>query len=157
MGQEIERKYLVNKDKWDKSDKGEKLLFRQGYILVDASKTVRIRLTDKAGFITIKGMSIGASRPEYEYTIPKEDAAELLDKFCTSVVSKIRHKVLYQDKLWEVDEFLDENAGLIIAELELSDAAEAFQLPGWIDKEVTDDKRYYNSNLSMNPYKNWRE
>ena len=98
---------------------------------------------------------MGASKPEFEYIIPKEDAKDLLDNFCTSDISKIRYKVHYSNKLWEVDEFLGDNEGLIVAEIELSNEQEVVDLPDWIDKEVTGIEKYYNSNLSIIPYKNW--
>jgi CYTH domain-containing protein len=156
MGLEIERKFLVDKDKWNKSVKDKGHIFRQGYILTDPARTIRVRLTENEGFLTIKGLSVNASRSEYEYAIPKQDAKELLDNFCTSIVSKLRYFVNYQGHLWEVDEFLDDNEGLIIAEIELVNEEEAFKLPEWIGREVTTEEKYYNSNLSVNPYKNWK-
>ena len=156
MPTEIERKFLVNKQKWEKSNKGTAHLYRQGYILTDPGKTIRIRLADGKGFITIKGRSTGASRPEYEYTIPENDASELLDQFCSAVISKTRYKVRIGGKQWEVDEFSGDNQGLITAEIELSSEDEIFELPEWVEREITGDARYYNSNLSLNPYRNWR-
>lgn len=155
MGVEIERKFLVNKEKWDQVIKEERSLFRQGYIVSDPEKTIRVRLTDSAGFITIKGLTVGATRTEYEYPIPKEDAQQLLDNFCSSEISKIRYFITHDNKLWEVDEFLGNNEGLIVAEIELTDENESFSLPGWVDKEVTHEKKYSNSNLAIKPYKNW--
>jgi adenylate cyclase len=155
MGIEIERKFLVNKEKWSKVVKEEKSLFRQGYIVSDPEKTIRVRLTDSAGYITIKGLSVGASRAEYEYAIPKDDAQQLLDNFCASELSKIRYFITHDDKLWEVDEFLGNNEGLIVAEIELTAENESFSLPDWVESEVTSDKKYSNSNLAINPYKNW--
>lgn len=157
MGIEIERKYLVDKEIWPGTVKDDRHLIRQGYILNNADKTVRIRLYDNKGYITIKGLSTGASRPEFEYEIPEEDAKELLDNFCTSRISKIRNKILYKGKVWEVDEFLDDNAGLIVAEIELLGEDEEFDLPDWIAKEVTGEEKYYNSNLSQHPYKDWKQ
>jgi CYTH domain-containing protein len=157
MGLEIERKFLVDKDKWSKAVKDKGNIFRQGYILTDPAKTIRVRLTETEGFITLKGQSVNASRSEYEYAIPRQDAKELLDNFCASVISKLRYFINYRAHLWEVDEFLDDNEGLIIAEIELSSEDEAFELPEWIDREVTTEAKYYNSNLSVNPYKNWKE
>jgi CYTH domain-containing protein len=155
MGVEIERKFLVKKEKWSQVIKEEKSLFRQGYILSDPEKTIRVRLTDTAGYLTIKGLTIGASRPEYEYTIPKADAQELLDNFCDSEISKIRYFITHDNKLWEVDEFLGKNEGLIVAEIELTDEHEPFSLPDWVDIEVTHEKKYSNSNLAIKPYKSW--
>jgi CYTH domain-containing protein len=155
MGVEIERKFLVKKEKWSQVIKEEKSLFRQGYIVSDPEKTIRVRLTDTAGYLTIKGLTIGASRPEYEYIIPKEDAQQLLDNFCESEIRKIRYFITHDNKLWEVDEFLGKNEGLIVAEIELTDEHEPFSLPDWIDIEVTHEKKYSNSNLAINPYKSW--
>jgi CYTH domain-containing protein len=155
MGIEIERKFLVNKEKWNQVIKKEKSIFRQGYIVSDPEKTIRVRLTDQEGFLTIKGLSVGASRAEYEYKIPKEEAQELLDRFCDSEVSKIRYFITHDNKLWEVDEFLGQNEGLIVAEIELTSEDESFSLPNWVGKEVTDEKKYSNSNLAINPYINW--
>lgn len=155
MGIEIERKFLVHKEKWDQVTKEEKSLFRQGYIVSDPERTIRVRLTDEEGFLTIKGLTVGAVRPEFEYRIPKEDAQELLHRFCDSEVSKIRHFITHDNNLWEVDEFLGQNEGLIVAEIELASEDESFSLPEWIDKEVTAEKKYSNSNLAINPFKNW--
>jgi adenylate cyclase len=157
MGIEIERKFLVKKDKWEQVVKKEKSLFRQGYILSDPQKTIRVRLTDTEAFLTIKGQTVGASRPEFEYKIPTEDARHMLDNFCISELSKIRYFIPHHDGYtWEVDEFLGENEGLIVAEIELSSEDELFLLPDWVDKEVTSEKKYTNSNLAINPYKNWK-
>ena len=156
MGVEIERKFLVNKQKWQQFDKGKPELYRQGYILTDPDKTIRIRLTEQAAYITIKGSSKGASRQEYEYTIPRQDAEELLENFCSSQVSKLRYKVKVSNKLWEVDEFLYNNEWLVLAEIELTNPYETFDLPIWIDTEVTGDKRYYNAYLSNTPYSTWQ-
>lgn len=156
MGVEIEKKFLVKRDLWDKVKPNGKL-YKQGYLLRSKEKTVRVRLIEgESGYITIKGKTTGFSRPEYEYAIPEKDAAELLKRFCDAIVSKHRFEIEVKGKLWEVDEFLDDNEGLIIAELELDDEKETFELPGWVDKEVTDDERYYNSQLSVHPYKNWK-
>jgi CYTH domain-containing protein len=157
MGIEIERKFLVNKEKWDQVTKEKKSLYRQGYIVSDPEKTIRVRLTDAAAFLTIKGLSVGASRPEFEYSIPVEEAQQLLDGFCDSVVSKIRYFIHHDNKLWEVDEFLGDNEGLIIAEIELESEDESFSLPDWVGKEVTSEKKYSNSNLARRPYREWEK
>jgi adenylate cyclase len=156
MGIEIERKFLVKKDKWAQVVKTERSHFRQGYIISDPQKTIRVRLTDTEGFLTIKGQTVGVARPEFEYSIPKEDAQQLLDNFCSSEISKIRHFIPHDGHTWEVDEFLGQNEGLIVAEIELQSEDEAFALPDWIDREVTSEKKYTNSNLSVKPYKNWK-
>jgi len=156
MGKEIERKYLIKQDKWQQLQKPTGQLYRQGYLLIDPNKTIRVRQTIEKGFLTIKGLSIGATRPEYEYEIPFEEAKELLDNFSISELSKIRYKISFENKVWEVDEFLGDNSGLIIAEIELDSEEEIFNIPAWIDKEVTGQEMYYNSNLTVQPYKNWK-
>jgi adenylate cyclase len=155
MGIEIERKFLVKKDKWAQVVKTHRSLFRQGYIVSDPLKTIRVRLTDTEAFLTIKGQTVGASRPEFEYSIPPEDAQQMLDNLCTSELSKIRYFIPHDGHTWEVDEFLGLNEGLIVAEIELDAEDARFSLPEWVDKEVTSEKKYTNSNLSVNPYKNW--
>ncbi len=157
MGLEIERKYLIDHTKWQQIDKPAGQLYRQGYLLTNPEKTIRVRLTETTGFLTIKGLSVGATRPEYEYEIPLQDAKELLDNFSISELQKIRYKIFYNNKIWEVDEFLGDNLGLIIAEIELTGEEEQFDIPDWIDKEVTGEEKYYNSNLTVEPYKNWGE
>lgn len=113
MPLEIERKYLVNPEKWLALSKPEGAHYSQGYILNDPKKTVRIRVTGKKCFITIKGATTAAARAEYEYEIPRKDAEELLKNFCGTKVEKIRYKIMFKNKLWEVDEFSGENEGLI--------------------------------------------
>ncbi len=156
MGKEIERKFLINVLKWNELDKPAGKTYRQGYMLTDPHKTIRVRLAGNAAFLTIKGINVGATRTEYEYEIPAKDAAEMLDIFCDAVVEKKRFGIMYAGKLWEVDVFEGNNEGLIVAEIELMDEAEAFAIPGWIGKEVTGEKRYYNSNLSEQPFCNWK-
>lgn len=155
MGQEIERKYLINHIEWQQLEKPTGQLYRQGYLVTDAEMTIRIRITEAAGFLTIKGRSAGLIRAEYEYQIPVIDAEELLDSFSPSVLTKVRYKILYNNKVWEVDEFLGENSGLIIAEIELTSEQETYELPIWIDQEVTGDEKYYNYNLTIRPYQSW--
>jgi len=157
MGIEIERKFLVIKEKWNQVDKGPGKLLRQGYILSDPEKTIRVRLTDTDGYLTIKGISHGATRQEFEYFIPQEEAVELLNNFSANEVSKVRYKVQVFGKTWEVDEFIGANEGLIIAEIELFSEHESFVSPTWVGKEVTSDIRYYNSNIAQTPYNCWLE
>ncbi len=156
MGIEIERKFLVNQEIWNTLEKPEGEFYRQGYLLTDPTKTIRVRQTSEKGFLTIKGISVGASRAEFEYEIPREEAKELLDQFSVSELSKIRYKILFENKLWEVDEFLGENEGLMVAEIELESEDETFSIPDWIGEEVTGEKKYYNSNLTQLPFKNWK-
>ncbi|HUZ58204.1 MAG TPA: CYTH domain-containing protein [Hanamia sp.] len=155
MGKEIERKYLVKHNEWQQVIKPEGQLYRQGYLLTDPNKTIRVRVTSTKGFLTIKGLSVGATRLEYEYEIPVNEATELLDNFSVSELSKTRFKITYANKTWEVDEFLGDNKGLIIAEIELTSEEESFAIPFWVEKEVTGDEKYYNSNLTILPYRNW--
>ncbi len=155
MGIEIERKFLVDHEKWNQVVKSKGNHFRQGYLLSDDSRTIRVRVTDDKAYITLKGGTTGISRKEFEYTIPIEEGMELLDIFSQSEIKKIRYCITYKDKLWEVDEFFGDNSGLIMAEIELNDEGEKFELPDWVTIEVSNDERYYNSNLSVNPYKNW--
>ena len=156
MGIEIERKFLVKQEIWNKLEKPDGEFYRQGYLLTDPTKTIRVRQTSEKGFLTIKGISVGASRAEFEYEIPHEEAKELLDQFSVSELSKIRYKILFENKLWEVDEFLGENEGLMVAEIELESEDETFSIPKWIGKEVTGEEKYYNSNLTQLPFKNWK-
>ncbi|EHQ29210.1 CYTH domain-containing protein [Mucilaginibacter paludis] len=155
MGVEIERKFLVNHGKWNQLNKPAGTAFRQGYMVKEADKTVRVRVAGNQAYITIKGKSKGISRSEYEYEIPVDDAGELLSAFCEAVIYKTRYCITFAGKLWEIDVFDRDNEGLIMAEIELDDEAETFDLPDWVETEVTGDDRYYNSNLSINPYKNW--
>lgn len=156
MAKEIERKYLIDLKKWREIEKPPGHHYRQGYLLIDPQKTIRVRLAETKGFLTIKGITVGATRLEYEYEIPATEAKELLDNFSTSELSKIRYKMDFKNKVWEVDEFVGDNAGLFIAEIELKSEDEVFDLPEWVAREVTEEEKYYNSNLAINPYKNWR-
>jgi CYTH domain-containing protein len=131
---------------------------RQGYLVGDAMRTVRVRIEGERAVITIKGKSTGASRGEWEYEIPVADATELLDGPCEQPqVEKIRHRIEHAGHTWEVDEFLGLNAGLVVAEIELDAEDEAFDKPDWIGQEVTGEKRYYNSSLIRHPYSQWRD
>jgi adenylate cyclase len=155
MPKEIERKFLINHTKWEQVKKPIGDFYRQGYLLTDPNKTIRVRLTNTSAFLTIKGLSVGATRPEFEYEIPMQDAKELLDNFAISELSKVRYKINFSHKTWEIDEFLGDNLGLIIAEIELKSENEAFDMPNWIDREVTGEQKYYNSNLTIVPFKDW--
>ena len=151
---EIERKFLVNSLDWKKEAEG--ILYRQGYITTQVNGTVRVRIIGDRGILTIKGKSIGAKRLEFEYDIPLEEAKVMLDELCQKpLIEKYRYKINVGKHVYEVDEFLGENEGLIIAEVELTTESEAFQKPNWLGKEVTDDNRYFNSNLVEHPYQKW--
>lgn len=153
---EIERKYLVKKDLWSTLAKPQGEYYRQGYIVNEKAKTVRVRATENKGFITIKGKTDNpAIKPEYEYQIPKSEAIELLKGFTENNIEKTRYKIDYEGKTWEIDVFHGDNQGLIIAEIELNSIEEWYKIPDWIDYEVTHEDQYFNANLSKNPFKNW--
>ena len=154
MGVEIERKFLVTNDAWRAL--GTPALLRQGYLSTDPARTVRVRIENGQGVLTIKGKSSGATRGEWEYPIPEIDAAELLDTLCgTPLVEKFRTRVTIGNHVWEVDEFLGANQGLLVAEIELTAEDELFLLPDWVGMEVTGEARYYNSRLIELPFSQW--
>ena len=153
MGVEIERKFLVKKELWLALKKPEGKHYRQGYLMNREDRVVRVRIAGDQGFLTIKGAMAGISKLEYEYEIPKKDAEEMLDQFKPEGTEKIRYRIPEDSGLvWEVDEFLAENQGLIVAELELSSEDQSFSSPEWLDEEVTYDERYSNANLALNPF-----
>ncbi|WP_316734862.1 CYTH domain-containing protein [Pedobacter aquatilis] len=156
MGKEIERKFLINLIEWDKLEKPAGKHLRQGYILTDPNKTIRVRISNDKAWLTIKGISIGATRLEYEYEIPTEEAKELLDNFSEAELEKIRYEIAYKEKLWEIDVFSGNNSGLIVAEIELETEDEIFELPDWVAEEVTQEQKYFNSNLTKYPFKDWK-
>ena len=155
MGIEIERKFLVHAERWKALKKPTGKYLRQGYLSTDPQRTIRVRIAGNKGFLNIKGITTGATRQEFEYEIPEADAAQLLQNMAVTRLSKIRYLISHEGKQWEVDEFLDENAGLIVAEIELNSETEQFLLPDWAAEEVTDDARYYNSNLCLRPFTTW--
>lgn len=155
MGIEIERKFLVKSDGW--KSLGERMFYQQGYLLIDKSKTIRVRTIEAKGFITIKGLSTGISRSEFEYIIPVDEAKFMLKNFCEKpLIEKYRTKIKINDVVWEVDEFIGENTGLIIAEVELNDESQKFNLPDWIGEEVSGNPIYNNSSLVKNPFTKWK-
>ncbi len=154
MAIEIERKFLVMRDRWHPTDSG--VLYRQGYIASGQGKTVRVRIAGASGFLTLKGPTTGLSRAEFEYEIPLADAAQLLETLCDRpLIEKVRHKVEHAGWVWEVDDFLGDNEGLLMAEVELSDAQQAVPLPDWVGEEVSHDPRYFNSSLAKHPFRAW--
>ena len=154
MGVEIERKFLLIGNGW--RTLAEPVLLRQGYLCSDPVRTVRVRIEGEAGVLTIKSKSVGATRGEWEYPIPLQEAQEMLDRLCERpLVEKYRRRIAYAGFTWEVDEFLGENAGLVVAEIELPLEDAVFDKPDWIGQEVTGDKRYYNSSLIRFPYSQW--
>lgn len=154
MGTEIERKFLVRGDAWRAGATGEP--YRQGYLTTDPDRTVRVRLAGEHGYLTVKGRSQGIARTEFEYPIPAADAHALLDGLCLRpLIDKIRYRVDHAGREWTVDEFGGENQGLVLAEVELDDAAQEVPLPPWAGEEVSDDPRYYNASLVRLPFRKW--
>ena len=156
MGKEIEKKFLILNDDWRGLDTGKP--YCQGYLNSEKGRTVRVRTINERGILTIKGPSVGATRLEYEYDIPLNEALEMLKELCHKpLIEKDRYKIPFEGFIWEVDEFKGENEGLVFAEIELSYEGQKFTKPAWVGKEVTGDSRYYNANLGRNPFSNWKE
>jgi len=154
MGMEIERKFLLKGDFWRSMAQGT--MYRQGYLSSDRERIVRVRIIKDKGFVTVKGIAREATRLEYEYEIPENDAKDILNELCEKpLIEKNRYKIEYKGLTWEIDEFFGENQGLIVAEVELERKDQPFEKPEWVGKEVTGDPRYFNSNLIKNPFKNW--
>ncbi|MGB0867762.1 MAG: CYTH domain-containing protein [Granulosicoccaceae bacterium] len=152
MATEIERKFLPCSDAWREA---EALYFCQGYLNHDKHRTVRVRVVGESGTLTIKGLTQGVERLEFDYPIPVADAKALLELCDQPLIEKYRREIPFGQHLWEVDEFLGENAGLVVAEIELSGVDEAFEKPDWVGPEVSDDPKYFNSSLSKHPYSRW--
>jgi adenylate cyclase len=153
MGVEIERKFLVRAELWKAASAGT--LYRQGYLSLEKGRTVRVRRAGDKAFVTIKGASVGLVRAEFEYEIPLADVGPLLALCIPPLIEKRRHLVPHEGHTWEVDEFLGDNAGLLVAEIELDHPKEAFARPAWVAEEVTDDARYLNSSLVTLPFSRW--
>ncbi len=153
MAVEIERKFLVNGDDWRDYPSVE---IRQGYLAISPERTIRVRIAGPDAFLTIKGRMQGIRRPEFEYRIPLEDAAELLGLCIPPLIEKRRYEVPWGNHVWEVDEFFGDNEGLVVAEVELKHESEAIDLPPWVGKEVSGDYRFTNSNLVRHPFRQWR-
>ena len=149
MALEIERKFLVDAEKISALNLtgGEKIF--QGYLSTDKNKTVRVRVKNNRGFLTIKSANVGIVRKEFEYEIPVADAEEILKLCAPNVLQKVRYKVEYAGKIFEVDIFSGRHQGLILAEVELNSPTEIVDLPEWIGEEVSDNPKYYNSNLTL--------
>lgn len=159
MAQEIERKFLVKSDVF--RTLATPTHYHQGYVPTVNGMTVRIRIAGEKAFITMKDHAVGFTRHEFEYDIPKEDAAQMLELMCAKPqIEKYRYvipaKAQGLDLHWEVDKFLGDNEGLVVAEIEVPTEETTFDIPEWVGEEVTGDKRYYNSHLCKNPYKNWK-
>lgn len=154
MAVEIERKFLVHSDDW-RQNAGAGVQIVQGYISTRPEGTVRVRIKDEEGILTIKGRAEQLVRPEFEYSIPLEDARQMLQLCEGHLVEKRRFDVDVGDHRWVVDEFAGDNQGLVVAEIELDDPDETFQRPSWIGDEVTGQVRYYNARLAHSPYQQW--
>ena len=152
MATEIERKFLVLGTEW-RAEKG--VAIWQGYLNRDKSRTVRVRVAGEQGYLTVKGATHGATRAEFEYEIPVSDAEQLRTLCDGPIIEKVRRNVSYGGFTWEVDEFGGDNAGLVVAEIELQSESQEFPKPPWVGLEVTDDARYFNSNLATSPYATW--
>ena len=155
MATEIERKFLVRNDRW-RDDVHQSMEVRQGYLGSDERSSVRVRITDVGANINVKSATMGVSRSEYEYSIPVEDAREILRDLCRKpLLEKTRHLLRYAGHVWEIDVFSGDNSGLVVAEIELASADEPFERPPWVGDEVSGDRRYYNACLIEHPYKDW--
>lgn len=155
MAKEIERKYLVKHEGY-RNAATEKLLYRQGYLKNAGNSIVRVRIAGPKAYLTIKSANKGIVRNEYEYEIPLNDAQEMLALSEGSIISKYRYTVPFAGLCWIVDEFEGMNAGLVIAEIELNNEHQDFELPDWLGEDVSMDARYMNSSLSIHPYCNWK-
>lgn len=155
MAWEIERKFLVQGDRW-REDVDAGIAYAQGYLSTDPGRSVRVRIAGDRGYLTIKGQGDGLRRREFEYSIPVNDAWELLEHLCPPpLIEKTRYRLPLGDVVWEIDEFAGDNADLIVAEVELNHPEQTLTLPDWVGAEVTHDPRYYNANLSQTPYRYW--
>ncbi len=156
MAIEIERKFVIDQAAWVPRDGG--IHFRQGYLNSQKERVVRVRIEGDIAKLTIKGLTSGVTRSEFEYPIPVDDAAILLDQLCEQpLIDKHRHKEVHVGKTWEIDVFHGPNEGLVVAELELASEDEKFERPAWVVAEVSGDARYFNSNLLKNPYCRWKK
>ncbi|WP_405400395.1 CYTH domain-containing protein [Maribacter sp. Asnod2-G09] len=155
---EIERKFLVKSDDY-KSEATSKTRIVQGFLNTDPSRTVRVRIKGDLGFINVKGKSnkTGTSRFEWEKEISVEEAESLLKLCEKGILNKTRYEITIGNHVYEVDEFYDDNEGLTVAEIELNDENESFQKPAWLGIEVTGEVKYYNSQISKNPFRNWKD
>ncbi len=156
MADEIERKFLVTGADW-RSEAVKKSQIRQGYIAVNERCAVRIRIADSEALLNIKSSGLAIARKEYEYSIPMNDAVEMMQQFCAKQhVQKTRYYVHHQDRVWEIDVFEGLNAGLVIAEVELETETDHVDLPSWVGEEVSGEAKYLNSNLALKPFQSWQ-
>ena len=155
MGMEIERRFLVRSEDWRGLAEGAWL--KQGYMSVEPERTVRVRISGEQAWLTLKSLVSAVSRHEFEYPVPLADAETMLATMCPLVVEKKRHRIRLGPHLWEVDEFFGDNAGLVLAEVELQSETEAYDPPAWLGAEVTQDSRYTNAWLAGHPYSSWSD
>ncbi|AXT48625.1 MULTISPECIES: CYTH domain-containing protein [Chromobacterium] len=153
MAVEIERRFIVVGDDWRGLAPG--VQYRQGYLSVEKERTVRVRVVGDQAWLTLKSNISNVSRHEFEYPVPLADAQTIMGAMCPMVVDKLRHRIEHGGFIWEVDEFFGDNAGLVLAEIELPDESTPFDKPAWIGEEVTEDGRYTNAYLSKTPYSRW--
>jgi len=153
MPTEIERKFLVKSEAWREGPPGVEM--RQGYLARNEERSVRVRVAGDKAFITVKGRGRGISRAEFEYPVPLEDAREMLGLCLPSLIEKTRYERQHAGHLWEVDEFQGDNAGLVVAEIELDAEDRDFEKPEWAGEEVSDDTRYLNACLAERPWRDW--
>lgn len=156
---EIERKFLVLGDSWRKQI-SRSVDMRQGYLSTEGGKaSMRVRVEADSARLNIKAAVVGARRAEYDYEVPLAEGREILDQLCVGRLEKIRHYIPVEGSgeglTWEVDEFINDNAGLIVAEIELQSESQEFRRPDWLGAEVTQDRRYYNHYLALHPYQSW--
>lgn len=157
MALEIEHKFLLATAQW-REQISHSVMYKQGYLSAQPTSSIRVCISDNHAWLNIKSATIGTQRQEFEYDIPLSDAQEMLETLCARpIIEKTRHFVTVDQHIWEIDEFFGDNAGLIVAEIELNALDEAFTKPDWLGAEVTHDLRYYNNNLAREPYKNWRD
>lgn len=157
MATEIERKFLLRTDDW-RDEIADSQRLSQGYLTETGPASVRVRTNGTEAYLNIKSMTLGMTRDEYEYEIPLADAERMLATLCQGPkVEKIRHHVHHDGFLWEIDEFLSDNAGLIVAEVELDSPEQTFVRPEWLGDEVTEDPRYYNVSLVRHPFRDWSD
>lgn len=157
MATEIERKFLVKDDSW-RREASDAVVMRQGYISEGERASIRVRVQGDQAFLNIKSATLGVWRREYDYPIPLGDAEEILDHLCEGpLIEKTRYHVEHAGHTWEVDVFEGDNAGLVVAEIELGSEDEVFEKPAWAGEEVSHDPRYYNVCLVKHPYKEWKD
>lgn len=157
MGVEIERKFLVADDSWREAA-APGLRYRQGYLTTDPGIAVRVRVSGDRAWLNIKSATVGVTRREYEYEIPAPDAHAILEELCVKpLIEKTRFVVEHSGRAWEIDVFEGDNAGLVVAEVELESEDEEVTLPAWAGEDVSHDVRYYNQRLVEHPYSRWAE